>query len=135
MAKGRGRGSSSDAHVSTPSLTPRVAQSFVNLTPLSTYLSMIEDRRTWHPDGPTRAARSIPGGSPSQVVIKKAPAKFKRPYSYVPTDTRFAVPEKTIVCIRRQRRKEVLFAKKKTGRGRGRKNPKRSYWSAISCKR
>lgn len=47
----------------------------------------------------------------------------------------FPVPEKTLVCIRRQTRKRVLFALSKTGSGGGKQRPAR--WTAksyIRCK-
>lgn len=48
----------------------------------------------------------------------------------------FSIPRRLEVCIRRQIRKEVLFARKKTGAGHPKqRKPVRNIWSAISCRR
>lgn len=46
---------------------------------------------------------------------------------------RFAIPQKVALCIRRKRRKEVIFATNKAGAGVKRKNPRRNFWSEIKC--
>ena len=64
-------------------------------------------------------------------------------YGYVPVRPRmpelparlrlsFHVPKKTVVCIRRQARRRVLFALQALGRGRGQKKPRRARWTAKS---
>lgn len=45
----------------------------------------------------------------------------------------FALPERVMRCVQRKERREVLFAKRKTGKG-ARSPKRRNYWSAISCK-
>lgn len=64
-------------------------------------------------------------------------------YGYVPVRPRmpelparlrlsFHVPQKTVVCIRRQARRRVLFALQALGRGRGAKKSRRARWTAKS---
>lgn len=45
---------------------------------------------------------------------------------------KFAVPEKVTVCVRRKQRREVLFAKRKTGKG-AKARRRRNYYTAIHC--
>lgn len=45
---------------------------------------------------------------------------------------RFDAPAETLVCIRRHTRKEVLFAKKKTGKG-GRSKKRFNAYSKVRC--
>ena len=58
----------------------------------------------------------------------------KRP---IPSHTKariaFADPKRIALCIRRQKRKEVLHALNKTGKI-GQKKPQRNEYSSISCK-
>lgn len=43
-------------------------------------------------------------------------------------------PWQVMICVRRQRRKEVLHAMKKTGgRGGRMKKPRRNFWSEVRC--
>lgn len=100
-------------------LTPRI-----RLTP---NLRLVEDRRTWHPDGPHRAVRAINSRPRLKPVAFSAP----RLVNVLPTKVGFKIPDKVAICIRRKQRKEVLFAKRKTGRGSAR--PKRNKWSDIHC--
>lgn len=110
---------------SRPSLvtfTPRVA------------LSQIEDRRTYHPLDFFRPARSFNRSQHSLVV--KQPAKNKDRFSGLrglPTAIQFYAPKKVLVCVRRQRRKEVIHALKKTGKGAAKRHRRRSYYSNIHC--
>lgn len=90
----------------------------------------IEDRRTFSP------------------VTFRPPATVRRPYFLVTPDPRrgfrrsskfspvvgFDRPEAVLVCVRRHRRREVLFAAKKAGRG-GMRRPRRGPFSSISCRR
>lgn len=93
----------------------------------------VEDRRTHHPLGFFRPARMITG-HPSHLVAKPGPAKFRRASLQVPKAIAFEAPKKTLICVRRKQRKEVLHALKKTGKGGGkRRRPRRNWYSAISC--
>lgn len=98
-------------------------------------LTAIEDRRTFHPLGQVRPARMITGNSHTPVVAKVSRSKkFRPPRLYPGPGLRFAIPEKTLICLRRKKRKEVLFAKRKTGR-RGQRKPRFNWYSRISCSR
>lgn len=109
-------------------------------------LRVIEDRRTWHPEGPRRPARSF---NSSRHRLKAAPSSIQRT-AQVPSgrfanplkiwDTpathqvAFERPQSVLVCVRRKIREQVLHALNKTGK-RGQKRPRFSYYSSIKCKR
>lgn len=80
---------------------------------------------------PYRPARLFSGVTAS-VGLADAPPKKKGTRSRVPVQLAFTAPAETIVCVRRRRRKEVLFAKNKTGK-RGQKRPRRTAWSDTKC--
>lgn len=97
-------------------------------------LRQIEDRRTYHPDGPQRSPRStistyrltVPNYGPP-------PIRSRTPVTdVIPAGVAFERPNEVLVCVRRKRRKEVLHALNKTGRG-GQKSPRRTPFSDIHC--
>lgn len=45
----------------------------------------------------------------------------------------FAVPAKVAICAKRKIRREVLHAKRRTGKGAMKRNRRRNYWSDITC--
>lgn len=108
-------------------------------------LTQIEDRRKHHPDGRMRPAKTISGTriAPHKIKTKKIsvvrgrdgrPMKRKLTVLGVPSRIRFAHPLKTIICVKRKIRSEVLHAFKKTGRGASRKkHPHRNRYSGVSC--
>lgn len=112
-----------DAMFLSPSLPARV------ISPLPSPPELVEDRRSYHPLGMFRPARSF-GGLPSPVVIKKAPKA--RPGRFLPFGLSFAQPDKVALCVRRKTRREVLFAKGKGGGGR-RRRPRKNWFSKVSC--
>lgn len=111
-------------------------------TPFSFRFTNFEDRRRFHFDGSYRPALRFSG----------VPAR----YSVGPTSTRrsgqsqkkfsglrpeggrtvlaFRDSGRVLICARRKMRREVLFARRKTGRV-GQKRPRYSWYSAISCRR
>lgn len=97
----------------------------------------IEDRRTWHPSGSMRPARSF---SQSQHrlttpnVNRRKSMQHKLHTPYVTQAISFDVPEKVAICVRRKMREEVLHALKKTGK-RGQKRPRFTWYSKIACRR
>lgn len=107
----------------TPPTLPRPI-----VSPLINKLREIEDRREYHPEKKYRPVRQLSGHPVKSHVIK--PAKFK---SQLPFGLNFAVPKDTVVCIRRKRRKEVLFAKGKAGGSQKRRHPRRNLNSKIGC--
>lgn len=84
------------------------------------------DNRAYNPlPKNLRPARLVSGRNTFQVVSKTKPlARLQY---------QFALPKQTVVCVRRKTRKEVLHARKKTGRGVRRRNPRRNQWSNIHC--
>lgn len=107
-------------------------------------LRQVEDRRTFNPEHGNRPALTI-AGTPAVITVKSRPrpkpktkasrAQVNRFGTLQPSQTKaavtFAAPAATVVCIRRQRRKEVLFAKGKTS---SRGHRRRSWLSKISCR-
>ncbi|QXP44321.1 MAG: hypothetical protein [Arizlama microvirus] len=93
-------------------------------TSVRSYLSEVEDRRTFHPGG--RVNR--PPTSPRRRLVK---INIK-PTMHSPVVQSFHAPSHVAVCVRRKTRDEVLHALKKTGRGSGR--PKRfNQFSKVKC--
>lgn len=95
-------------------------------------LSEVEDSRRWTPE-------ASPGleYTPSRR-LDGSPARFKAGAAtkvavFSPTPVvAFSTPSRVVVCVRRKRRREVLFAR---GVGGGRVRPgRRSGTSGISCK-
>lgn len=127
------RGSSSKRNsrrrnaTSVPSLTHSLLRPW---SPPSFNLRVIEDRRTHHPLGVFRPAKSFGPRSDTRVVARSSSRPFQISQGF-----RFAVPERVVVCVRRQRRKEVLHALGRAGSGAGRKRKRRNWMSSISCKR
>lgn len=98
----------------------------------------VEDARRWNPTAP-RPYRSLKTiyGSPVRSMVgqpRKARTNVRSsPFSLLPHVVAFEGPSKVVTCIRRQRRREVLFAKNQAGRS-GLKHPTRNWASSISCK-
>lgn len=91
----------------------------------------VEDRRSHHPLGFFRPARQWSGHPVKPHVVSK-PTRHR---AQLPFGLRFAVPQKTLICVRRKTRKEVLHALHKVGKGRSgfRKKRSRNFYSRISC--
>lgn len=124
---------------SLPSLTViRLPISTVSLVPVTTpkNLTEVEDRRTFHPLGPTRPARFSTGG-PSSLTLRDKPkaGRFKTPFGHSQTKATVAFddPGNVLVCLRRKRRKEVLHAMKRAGKGGRQRRHRRNTHSAIRC--
>lgn len=142
MARGRNRRSNPQARrvafvnanpaglprlASPPRSFPKVRTNFERLPgQLELPLTVFEDRRQFHPQGPTRPAASI---SKSRHRLKVRPDPWKQTKATLLFDT----PDKVLVCVRRGIRKEVMHAIGKAGK-RGQKKPRRSEYSSISCK-
>jgi len=92
-------------------------------------LRLLEDRRFWHPLGQRRPAQSFRNVNHS-LKIPSGRSTSKYPLHTVG----FVNPENVAVCVRRKIRKEVLFAKRKTGK-RGQKKPRFNWFSKVSCRR
>lgn len=98
------------------------------------FLQSIEDRRTWHPEGPQRPARGLLRAR-HRLTLAQPSKKFRGPTkATIDAPVGFDDPFRVVVCVRRRRRREVLHAFRKTGR-RGQRRPRRSWYSDISCGR
>lgn len=127
------------------------------LRPMS--LQEFEDFRTWHPDrnrwprdfsGPVTRLRAVDriqrfASHPERLLLNRVESILpSNPLSYIQrwkdnTDTvmAFADPRKTLTCVRRQIRKEVLHALHLVRRGGGGSGKVLSEWndkSNIRCK-
>lgn len=95
-----------------------------------------EDRRLWSPDR-LEPARRLPTG---QAHFRVAPPPAKRSTARLRAllwpshQVAFQQPERVAVCIRRQRRREVLHALNVAG-SRGLRPPRRSQYTGVSCRR
>lgn len=98
----------------------------------------VEDRRAWSPGAAAPPldypqARLITG-SPARLAAARArPGRHGRVETFSPV-VRFRSPGAVNICVRRQRRKQVLFAKGFYGRAKLRR-PTRNAFSSISCRR
>lgn len=94
-----------------------------------------EDLRAYHPLATARPVRVVSGAAVQPLRVAAPASTARRAGLYAPPGLsphlKFAVPSKTIVCIRRARRREVLFAKRKFGGSGGRR--RRNFWSDIRC--
>lgn len=118
--------------------SPRV----VHTTPSSSNLSLYEDRRRWAPrdiprEATGRPARTIQKVATPKVIRGPGGTLLKSRRVYNPTaklreHPGFARAHNVIICLKRQVRKQVLFAKNKTKKGAG--SPKRrNQWSDVRC--
>lgn len=105
-------------------------------------LSELGDQRRFDFNAPEASARST-AGTPARIIlgsvshpppmgggsVLRAPAVTSN--RWAPEAFRFAQPDNTLVCIRRKSRREVLFAKRKRGRGGSRR--RRTPYSDVRC--
>lgn len=104
-------------------------------------LNLFEDRRLFHPEQDYRPALNLLGRQHRLVVpaaVKQPPlnrrsAALSAVRDSVPHRVSFEAPSSVLVCVRRQRRKEVLHALNKTGSGVSRRRPRRNWLSNVSC--
>lgn len=110
-------------------------------------LSEVEDLRYYHPQKLDRPAGATVRSATRLVDVldhrqqkKKSRARLARvlagaervrPMVMVTSRPGFAVPERVALCVRRKRRKEVLHALRKVGRGH--KRAKWNEWSKVRC--
>lgn len=102
-------------------------------------LTPVEDFRRWDPTSarPYRSLKTL-YGSPARTMVgqphqARTNARSISTYPKLSPVISFQGPSKVVTCIRRQRRRETLFAKNIAGRS-GLKNPTRNWASSISCK-
>lgn len=107
-------------------------------------LPEVEDRRNWAPDRPFPKVpvRVVSGArAPISHQPKTTPNRSRTgggkltgrgsvTAALLNASARFAAPRQTVICLKRQVRREVLHAFKRTRSG----GPKhRNAWSAVSC--
>lgn len=108
----------------------------------------IEDRRFFHPDryrpaaGLRRTRHRLDTVSLNAMGAKRPPSAAKRSArgpdlmrraSAVPIQVRFRGAPHVLVCMRRHRRREVMFAKGHGGK-RPKRRPRRNQYSSVSCR-
>lgn len=89
--------------------------------------TIIDDRRTYHPE----SSRPVLTANGKRAGLRLA-QKTKKGYNYRRINNRLAFtdPFKTTICKRRRKRRQVLFA---TGRaGKGKRGPKKRTYTAFS---
>lgn len=105
-------------------------------------LRVFEDRRAFHPDPLIRPAFSVPRMA-SRLVVHPNVNRTSSSTHTVGSPLRgslshrigFEVPRQVVVCVRRKRRREVMHALGKAGRGgvgRGRRR-RTNEFSEIGC--
>lgn len=99
--------------------------------PVGVARRFVEDRRLYDPRRSFRPARMVDGRKAGPLVAGRSPSG--RP-AFLSPRVEFPDPKRTLVCVRRQERKEVLFAKKLTRRGSG-GGKRRTWLSDIVCRR
>lgn len=112
----RGRGPKITANL----WLPRVIQ-----VPPRSSLKIYEDRRIYHP------ARARPVRTKRRVASIRA-SRLTSLYSPPINKIEFTQPKQVLICVRRQRRREILHALGKAGQ-KGQRKPKRNFWSEVSC--
>lgn len=107
-----------------------IARSTAPVRPFVVSLLPVEDLRRYHPLGAARSVKVVTGHAVQPLRVAR-PGRPPRVHPQnVPSGLAFAVPRKTVICIRRKRRREVLFAKN-VRRGSG--SRRRNFWSDIRC--
>lgn len=101
-------------------------------------LRPFEDRRQYHPLRKLREAGVLTRREARSIIERdrRSWEKRNRPSDFMPSfRLGFRIPDKVVRCVKRQRRKEVLFALRKTGKGSAAPRRRRDEYSEISCKR
>lgn len=148
MSRRRGRERSEGAYRSTGRETFAFARRSLPLSSVfsfdsgrrSSFLSELEDRRTWNPEGEYRPARGYTASRHRLAIVSGVPraevrpAARPRPFFGVPSGVGFENPVRVMVCVRRKQRREVIHAKGVAGK-KGLSPPRFSFYSTVSCKR
>lgn len=90
----------------------------VDLSPLTD----VQDLRTWHPD-PIHRRQAFKSGRVGARIINPAGDRLS-----------WRRPARLAVCVRRQERKEVLHALRRTGKGARSPRRRRTWLSSVSCR-
>jgi len=87
-------------------------------------VAILQDRRV-HTPGPKTIRRT--DDTPARLQVKST--RFKN----IPYKLAFQKPKGVTLCVRRQRRRETLFALKRTGKGSRAPHRRRNEWSSVKC--
>lgn len=127
------KGSKNRTREASDSLTVSLRSAPIKTRWPSPALTQIQDLRTFDFSPGTRPAKLFTGSNATVGFVpnvnKKSAGKRPRLFN---GQMAFTAPSETLVCVRRARRKEVLFAKKKTGKS-GQRKPRRNAWSSYKC--
>jgi len=97
---------------------------------------VIQDRRRFDPAGRYANAKTIRGKNHELTARRSSPNRTLRDRNVRPRVQErigFIDPARVLVCVRRNVRREVLHAKRKTGR-RGQKRARWNQWSRVRCR-
>lgn len=96
-------------------------------------LTEVEDHRLWNPDRVPSARSTKTWRNHPQLAPRRRLSGSTQPLKQIQALT-FHAPKYVAICVRRGRRREVLHALKKIGKGAGtKKRPHRNYWSNVRC--
>lgn len=93
-------------------------------------LRLFEDRREFYPDL-FRPARGVFSRS-ADIVVAEPRKRSARADLSVPFRLSFRSPSHVVMCARRHRRREVLFAYRRTGKG-AKSRRRRNEYSDVRC--
>ncbi|AJK28318.1 hypothetical protein [Eel River basin pequenovirus] len=126
MARRRPKSSRKTTRISSAMSAPIARRSLLrNPQPLTIF----EDRRTWTP-----APIGLRNPPPRNYATTSRTGKRISSPKWKPVfNVSFADPQRTFICVRRKRRKEVMFALRKTGKGSAARKRRRNFWSRVSC--
>lgn len=95
-----------------------------------------DDRRQFHPDDyfrPVFSPRVVDRDVVEYPRAKSRSGASGKRWSHFDVGTfGFRSPARVSLCVRRHRRREVLFALRKTGKG-SRSPRRRNYWTDVKC--
>lgn len=95
-------------------------------------LSELQDDRFYAPD-PIPVARSVSGLRRHRLVLAGQAGRSAR-QSQTKSAIVFHNSHGVVLCVRRKRRREVLFAKKRTQKGSASRFRRKSHFSDVGCK-
>lgn len=124
-----GKSRSRDVRDTSDIANPRLLLPLIDLTaiPPSDLLRSIEDRRAYYPE---RAVRPASLFSKPRHRLQMSPGTnlFK-----LPIGVGFEDSARVLVCVRRAKRRQVMFALKKAGRGGGSRKRRKGPYTDVKC--
>lgn len=113
----------------TPITRPRLLPSILPPRTLRVDLRPVEDRRLFHPLGRVRPALSVSGQAHSLALPRGSSRGV-----FLSSAVAFKSHKRVSICVRRKRRKEVIFALGRNGRGGSFRKPRRNFYSDVECR-